>query len=110
MKIAVIGAGAMGCLYGAYLSQKNEVIMLDTNLGKVKVLNEKGISVIEENGETRNFKNIKAYFSIHLSVELMMSFSSFPASFRKIITIIPSILRKKKIKEKKRKRKRKRCS
>ena len=29
MKIVIIGAGAMGCLYGAYLSEKNEVTMLD---------------------------------------------------------------------------------
>ena len=28
MKIVIIGAGAMGCLYGAYLSEKNEVTML----------------------------------------------------------------------------------
>lgn len=30
MKIVIIGAGAMGCLYGAYLSRHNEVIMLDS--------------------------------------------------------------------------------
>lgn len=29
MKIIVIGAGAMGCLYGAYLSKHNNVTMLD---------------------------------------------------------------------------------
>ena len=30
MKIVIIGSGAMGCLYGAYLSRKHEVIMLDS--------------------------------------------------------------------------------
>ena len=30
MKIVIIGAGAMGCLYGAYLSRHNEVVMLDS--------------------------------------------------------------------------------
>ena len=29
MKIVVIGAGAMGCLYGAYLSEKNDVTLVD---------------------------------------------------------------------------------
>ncbi len=27
MKIVIIGAGAMGCLYGAYLSEHNEVVI-----------------------------------------------------------------------------------
>lgn len=28
MKIAIIGSGAIGCLFGAYLSRNNEVFML----------------------------------------------------------------------------------
>ena len=31
MKIAVIGAGAMGSMYGSWLSQKNEIIFIDVN-------------------------------------------------------------------------------
>ena len=30
MKVIIIGAGAMGGLYGAFLSKKNQVIMVDT--------------------------------------------------------------------------------
>ena len=30
MKIAVIGAGAMGSIYGSHLSLNNEVCMVDT--------------------------------------------------------------------------------
>lgn len=46
MKIAVIGSGAMGCLYGSYLSQHNEVTMLDVYEPQVQALNENGITVM----------------------------------------------------------------
>ena len=31
MRIAVIGAGAMGSIYGGHLSQHNDVLLVDTN-------------------------------------------------------------------------------
>ena len=31
MKIAVLGGGAMGALYGGYLSRKNDVTIVDVN-------------------------------------------------------------------------------
>jgi 2-dehydropantoate 2-reductase len=31
MRIAVIGAGAMGALYGGYLSRNNDVLLVDVN-------------------------------------------------------------------------------
>lgn len=60
MKIAVIGAGAMGCLYGAYLSQNNEVTMIDVKPEKIEKINVNGISVEEEDGSIHEFKNVKA--------------------------------------------------
>ena len=42
MKIVIIGAGAMGCLYGAYLSRHNEVIMLDSYQPQVDAINKNG--------------------------------------------------------------------
>ena len=50
MKIAVIGAGAMGSIYGGHLSLHNEVYLVDTNSEVVRVINENGIR-LEENGE-----------------------------------------------------------
>ena len=50
MKIAVIGAGAMGSIYGGHLSLHNEVYLVDTNPEIVNIINEKGIT-LEENGE-----------------------------------------------------------
>ena len=55
MKIAILGAGAMGSLYGAYLSRKNEVWLLDTNKEKVNEINHSGITVTEADGTEHLF-------------------------------------------------------
>ena len=63
MKIAIIGAGAMGCLYGGYLSEKNEVIMIDSYSPQVEALNNNGITIEKINGSLEVYKNITAYTS-----------------------------------------------
>ena len=63
MKIVIIGAGAMGCLYGAYLSRHNEVIMLDSYQPQVDAINKNGITVIEENGTEQHFSSVRACLS-----------------------------------------------
>ena len=55
MKIVIIGAGAMGCLYGAYLSRHNEVVMLDSYQPQVDAINKNGITVLEEDGTEQHF-------------------------------------------------------
>lgn len=60
MKIVIIGAGAMGCLYGAYLSGNNDVTMLDVYQPQVDTINEKGITVAEPDGTEHLYTNIKA--------------------------------------------------
>lgn len=53
MKIAVVGAGAMGSLFGALLAEAgSEVWLLDVWAEHIKVINEKGLS-IEREGKTR---------------------------------------------------------
>ncbi len=54
MKIAIIGAGAMGCLYGSYLSKNNDLTMVDVSKACVNTINEKGIC-IEEKGDILYF-------------------------------------------------------
>ncbi|MCI6888155.1 MAG: ketopantoate reductase family protein [Clostridium sp.] len=49
MRIAVIGAGAMGSIYGGHLSLHNEVYLIDTNQTVVDQINEHGL-IIQENG------------------------------------------------------------
>ena len=51
MRIAVIGAGAMGSIYGGRLSQHNEVILVDTNEKLVEQVCKNGLK-IDENGTT----------------------------------------------------------
>lgn len=63
MKIVIIGAGAMGCLYGGYLSKNNEVILLDKYKPQVDAINENGITINEDDGKVNHFKNVKAFLS-----------------------------------------------
>ncbi len=54
MKIVVIGAGAMGSIYGGHLSEKNEVYLVDTNQAVVEQINKEGLQ-IDENGVTNTY-------------------------------------------------------
>lgn len=49
MKIAVIGAGAMGSIYGGHLSLNNEVYMIDKNLELIEKINKDGLKLYENN-------------------------------------------------------------
>ena len=77
MKIAIIGAGAMGCLYGGKLSQSkdNQVYLLDIWKEHIDAINSHGL-IMEENGESLVYSNLKA--NIHSSeigqVELVIVF------------------------------------
>lgn len=51
MKIVVIGAGAMGSIYGGHLSTGNEVYIVDTNQAVVDQINQTGLK-IDEDGVT----------------------------------------------------------
>lgn len=54
MNIVVIGAGAMGSIYGGRLSQWNEVTLVDTNEALVEKVSRDGVT-LEEGGEERTF-------------------------------------------------------
>ena len=55
MKISVIGSGAMGSLYGGYLSQKNEVYLLDVWEEHINTINNKGLIIDENDGSSSIF-------------------------------------------------------
>ncbi|MBK5246732.1 MAG: 2-dehydropantoate 2-reductase [Peptostreptococcaceae bacterium] len=57
MKIAIVGAGAMGCLYGAKLSKvaTNQVFFLDVWQEHIDAINENGL-IMEENGTIVKYK------------------------------------------------------
>lgn len=50
MKIAIIGAGAMGSIYGAYLSKQHEVFLIDKNKAIVEKINQDGV-ILQEDGK-----------------------------------------------------------
>lgn len=50
MRIAVIGAGAMGSIYGGHLSLNNDVYLIDTNQTVVNHINENGL-ILQEDGK-----------------------------------------------------------
>lgn len=55
MRIAVLGAGAMGSIYAGHLSQNNDVILIDTNKDLVDKINKEGV-YLEEKGEKNNYR------------------------------------------------------
>ena len=64
MKIAIIGSGAIGCLYGAYLSRNNEVIMLCKRQETADAIGKGGLTVFEPDNTTGHYtKNIRAAVS-----------------------------------------------
>lgn len=60
MKIAIVGAGAMGCLYGAKLSSvpANEVYLIDVWKEHIDAVNENGL-MMEENGAFVTYDRVK---------------------------------------------------
>ena len=59
MKIAIIGAGAMGCLFGAYLSTHHEVTLIDVYPPQIEAINRTGVTV-EEADEEVCYPGVKA--------------------------------------------------
>lgn len=55
MKIAVLGSGAMGSLYGTYLSQSEEVTMVDVLPDLVDHINRQGIRGMEPDGQVKQY-------------------------------------------------------
>ena len=55
MDISVIGAGAMGMLFGGYLSAKHNVTMIGRNAQKTDNIAKNGITIRETSGEERTY-------------------------------------------------------
>ena len=52
MKIAVLGGGAMGTLYGGYLSRKNDVTIVDVNTALIEKVKADGLKIAEPDGSS----------------------------------------------------------
>lgn len=55
MKIAVIGAGAMGLLFSGYLSAENETYLIGRNENRLKTVQDKGVLITEKDGTSKTF-------------------------------------------------------
>ncbi|MDD6716256.1 MAG: ketopantoate reductase family protein [Firmicutes bacterium] len=62
MKIAVIGAGAMGSIYGGHLSLHNDVTLIDTNPKVIETVQQNGLK-IEENEQENIYRPAAAISS-----------------------------------------------
>lgn len=75
MKIAVLGAGAMGMLYAAMLAPCHDVAVVDRNAGKVEAIAARGIAVEEQDGSVRTARPAAALMGGGLSpAELVIVF------------------------------------
>lgn len=64
MKIAIVGAGAMGGLFGARLSAHNDVVMIDAWEEVVRSVNERGLTVQElDESERAYLERVSAFAS-----------------------------------------------
>lgn len=55
MKIAILGAGAMGSLYGGWLSLQHVVWLIDLWQEHIKTINVQGLTIDETNGASQRF-------------------------------------------------------
>jgi len=55
MRIAVLGAGAMGALFGSYLSRRHTVTLVDINQPLVEKIRSQGVLVIEPDHTRKRF-------------------------------------------------------
>ncbi len=60
MKIAILGAGALGCFFAAKLSQKYDVLLVGRDKDKIKRIQKNGISVTGLSRFKANRKNLTA--------------------------------------------------
>lgn len=51
MRIAILGAGAMGMLFGGYLSRENEVWLVDVSQERVDKIRQDGVRIREPSGD-----------------------------------------------------------
>ena len=62
MKIAIVGPGAIGCLFAAYLTKsKEEIWLLDKHKERAAKINESGISVEGSSGNWSGKPSSKRY-------------------------------------------------
>ena len=69
MNVGIIGAGAMGCIYGMYLSRKHSVLLVDVVQAHVDAINENGLEFTHLDGTTETVTRLRATTDTSASVK-----------------------------------------
>lgn len=87
MRIAVLGAGAMGMLFGGYLSRENEVWLVDVSQSRVDKICRDGVTIRESDGDvvvrpnaTADTKNLGQMDLIIVFVKAMFTVSALQSN------------------------------
>ncbi len=92
MKIDILGAGAMGCLFGALLSRAHEVRLVDPNREKLALLREKGVTVLEPDGSSFTaFPGLRTPEKADTPPELLLIFVKSSAERAALAAVKPSL-------------------
>lgn len=92
MRIDILGAGAMGCLFGALLSRANEVRLVDPNREKLALLREKGVTVLEPDGTGFTaFPGLRTPEKADAPPELLLIFVKSSAERAALAAVKPSL-------------------
>lgn len=92
MRIDVLGAGAMGCLFGALLSRANEVRLVDPNRAKLEKLKQAGVTVLEPDGTSFTaFPGLRTPEEAHTPPELLLIFVKSAAEKAALDAVRPSL-------------------
>ena len=76
MKVAVVGAGAMGCLYGAALHRGGaEVVLVDVNAEHIAAINANGLELDTRSGTERLPLPARRPDELHEPVDLVLLFT-----------------------------------
>ncbi len=74
MKIAILGAGAMGCIYGAKLCLENEVYLVGRDQNKIDTMAQHGITLTKDGANETFFPNMRVDTSDVGQVDLIIVF------------------------------------
>lgn len=75
MNIAILGAGAMGMLFGGYLSKQNDVYLIDIDANRTDRINAEGVSVREQDASVGVYRPHAVTSSENLpTMDLMIVF------------------------------------
>ena len=75
MKIAIIGAGAMGMLFGGRLSAHNDVTLVDTDENRIRAIQQNGVCIAEPDESEHTYTpNAAPAGTVNEPMELVMLF------------------------------------